>query len=246
MIESATELSKLYIEIGACGLICVIACVIFIFMARSMIKSNKDNQELIKKLLICEQEKNSDLIKEIVTQVTTHTPSPQEAKDLNKLSETIDSQLYNFMHQVGASRVVLIQYHNGTRGLSKHSFLKMSVTNEAHMSNVKPLTSTFQDQMKSLFNKSLLKLDEEGEFIVDNLEAIKDYDESMYWFMSERKDKQAFHISIRDKEGNPIGYLLVIYASNNPKTATKEELMPQLRQLRTLVEFLIQSNSNAE
>ncbi len=242
MIESATELSKLYIEIGACGLLCVIACIFFILMAKNLIKSNKDNQDLIKQLLTTEQEKNAKLIKEIVTQVTTHTPSELEVKTANKLSETIDNQLYEFMHKVNASRVALIQYHNGTRGFSKHSFMKMSVTNEAHQSNVKPLTPVFHDQMKSLFNKGLTELDLTGEYSVENIEDIKNIDESMYWFMNERNDAQAFHLSIRNREGSPIGYLLVLYSNNNEARSTAAEIIPKMKELRKLIEFLLDEN----
>ena len=237
------QLTRIYIEIGALGLICVIMVIVFVLLVKTMIDSNKDNRDFIKKVLTTEQSKSEDLVKQIVTQVTTHIPSAEETKNLNKLSETIDEQLYTFMQKVHASRVVLIQYHNGTRGFSKHSFMKMSCTNEAHQSNVKPLTPMFQDQMKSLFNKSLIKLDEEGEYIVDDVEKIKDYDESMYWFMNERNDKQAFHVSVKNKEGNPIGYLLAIYSNNNSVTANTEEVMPELKALKNLIEFLMQSNS---
>ena len=96
--------------------------------------------------------------------------------------------------------------------------------------------------MKSLFNKSLTILDEQGEYVVEHLEDIKDVDESMYWFMSERQDKQAFHLSIRDKYGNPIGYLLALYSLNNPVTQTKEIVIPKMKSVRTLIEFILQSN----
>ena len=241
---TTAELTKIYIEIGALGLAFIILMFVFILFAKNSIKKSNDQADLIKKLLEEKDKQNSELIKQIVTQVSSHTPSPQETKVANIISKSIDEQLQSLLNDTKASRAVFIQYHNGTRGFSKHSFMKMSCTNEAHVSNVKPLTPTFQDQMKSLFNKALLKLDETGEYSVENLEDIKDEDGSMYWFMSIREDKQAFHLSIKDKYGNPIGYLLLIYANNNPITATKEMVIPRMLSTKALIEYILQSNQD--
>lgn len=236
------ELSKLYLELGALGLAFVVLIAIFILTYRTLLKRSTEQSDLIKTLLEKKDEQNAELIKQFVAQITSHVPTPQEAKDANKLSETIDTQLDQLLKDLQASRVVLIQYHNSTTGFSKHSFMKMTCTNEAHVSNVQPLMPTFQNQMKSLFNKSLIILDDVGEYSVENLEDIKDMDESMYWFMSQRQDKQAFHLSIRDKYNNPIGYLLVIYANNNPITQTKEVVIPKMKLTRTVIEYLFNAN----
>lgn len=237
-----SDLTKIYVEIGALGLAFVILIFVFILVIRNLIKNSNNQNKLIEGLLKNKDEQVDDLVKQIVTQVSSHTPSPQETQMANRVSENIDIQLQQLLKDTKASRAVFIQYHNGTRGFSKHSFMKMSCTNEAHVSNVKPLTPTFQDQMKSLFNKALLKLDEIGEFSVENLDDIKEEDGSMYWFMSERGDKQAFHLSIKDRYNNPIGYLLVIFADNNPVTAKKEDIIPRMQLTKTVVEFILQSN----
>ena len=239
---STQELTKIYVEIGALGLGFVILMGAFILITRNLITKSNEQSDLIKDLLKQKESRNIELMQQFVAQVTHHVPTPQEAKDANKLSETIDIQLEQLLKDLQASRVVLIQYHNSTIGFSKHSFMKMTCTNEAHVSNVQPLMPTFHDQMKSLFNKSLLILDDVGEYSVENLEDIKDVDESMYWFMSQRQDKQAFHLSIRDKYDNPIGYLLVLYANNNPITQSKEEVIPKMKSTRTLIEYILQSN----
>lgn len=239
---TAAELTKIYVEIGALGLAFVILMVVFILFAKNSIKNSNNQSELIKTLLEEKDKQNNDLIKQIVTQVNSHTPSPQETKVANIISKSIDEQLQSLLNDTKASRAIFIQYHNGARGLSKHSFMKMSCTNEAHASNVKPLTPTFQNQMKSLFNKALLKLDETGEYSVENLDDIKDEDGSMYWFMSIREDKQAFHLSVRDKYDNPIGYLLLIYANNNPVTVKKEDIIPRMHSTKALIEYILQSN----
>lgn len=239
---STQELTKIYVEIGALGLGFIILIATFILVTNNLVKKSNDQSDLIKDLLKKKEEDNKELITQFVNQITNHVPTPQEAKDANKLSETIDTQLDQLLKDLQASRVVLIQYHNSTTGFSKHSFMKMTCTNEAHVSNVQPLMPTFQNQMKSLFNKSLLILDDVGEYSVENLEDIKDLDESMYWFMSQRQDKQAFHLSIRDKYDNPIGYLLVIYANNNPITQTKEVVIPKMKLTRTVIEYLFNAN----
>lgn len=238
------ELTKIYLEIGALGLAFVVLMAVFILFAKSSIKHSNEQASLIKTLLEKKEEQNADLVNQIVAQVCSHTPSPHETKVANIISKSIDEQLQTLLTDTKASRAAFIQYHNGTRGFSKHSFMKMSCTNEAHVSNVKPLTPTFQDQMKSLFNKALLKLDEVGEYTVENIEDIKEEDGSMYWFMSVREDKQAFHLSIKDKYDNPIGYLLLIYSNNNPVTAKKEDILPRMTLTKNLIEFIIQSNQD--
>ena len=239
---NAAELTKIYVEIGALGLGFVVLIGAFILFVKNQVNNSNKQTELIEKLVEKKDEQNAELMKEFINQITNHTPSPQEAKEANKQSETIDIQLNQLLKETEASRAVLIQYHNGTRGFSKHSFMKMTCTNEAHLSNVKPLMPVFHDQMKSLFNKALTILDEIGEYSVESLDKIKDEDESMYWFMNERDDKQAFHLSIRDKYDNPIGYLLVIYSNNNPVTQTRDEVIPKMKVTRTLIEYILQSN----
>lgn len=241
MEQTMEMVAEMYTKFGIINVICIIMIALMIILIKNTISTNKKNQALFNKLFEEERKKNTELIKEIVNQVTMHTPTQEEANKTIDISNKIDKQLDLFMRTEHASRVALIQYHNGLHSLNKGSFLRMSCTNEAHRPEERPLIPIFHDQMRSLFGKSIEILDREGTFNVENLEDIKNQDESMYWFMTERNDEQAFHSVIRNQQGLAIGYVVVIYSKNSPHRADKN-LPERLKSLCGVIEFLLQQN----
>ena len=235
------ELAKLYTELGALGLICIVMIVTMIILIKNTVSTNRKNQEFFKKILEEEQDQNAELIKEIVNQVTHHTPSKEETNKMMDVSNEIDKQLDLFMRTEHASRVALIQYHNGSHSLNKQSFLRMTCTNEAHRPEEQPLTPIFHDQMRSLFGKAISVLDKEGYFNVEKLEDIKNIDESMYFFMTERGDEQAFHVALYNTQGLAIGYIVVIYSKRSPHRA-EAHLTDRLKSLSGIIEYLLQQH----
>lgn len=235
------ELTKIYTEIGVLGMISVVTIFVFIAGAIYIINNNKKNQELITKVLENEQSQNKRLVDEIVNRVTTHVPSAEENETLTKMQTLINDELKSLLISLRASRVALVQYHNGGHSINKQSFLKMSVTNESFQIEENPLMPHLRDQFRTIFSEGMKLLDKNGEFIVDDLEKLKNMDNSMYAFMRERGDEQAFHIALHDAEGMVIGYLLVLYSIRNKNRGTADDVMPKMRQSAKIIERFITS-----
>lgn len=238
---TVNELTKIYTEIGVLGMISVVMIFIFIAGAIYIINNNKKNQELITKVLENEQTQNKQLVNEIVNRVVTHTPSAEENESLTKIQTLINDELKSLLISLKASRVALVQYHNGGHSVGKKSFLKMSVTNESFQVEENPLMTHLRDQFRTIFSEGMKLLDKNGEFIVDDLEKLKNVDNSMYAFMRERGDEQAFHVALHDSEGMVIGYLLVLYSIRNKNRGTTDDVMPKMRQTAKIIERLIAS-----
>lgn len=236
---TVNELTKIYTEIGVLGMIAVVAISIFVVGAIYIINNNKKNQELITKVLENEQSQNQQLVNEIVHRVTTHVPSQKENEDLTKVQALINDELKRLLLDVRASRVALIQYHNSSHSLTKQSFLKMSVTNESFQVEEQPLMPIFHDQFRTVFSAAMNVLDTSGEFAVDDIEKLKNVDNSMYAFMKERGDVQAFHVALRDDDNVVVGYLLVIYSSRTSHRGTIQDTMPKVRQSAKTIERYI-------
>lgn len=233
------ELTKIYTEIGVLGMISVVTIFVFIGGALYIINNNKKNQELITKVLENEQSQNKRLVDEIVNRVITHVPSAEENETLTKMQTLINDELKSLLISLRASRVALVQYHNGGHSINKQSFLKMSVTNESFQIEESPLMPHLRDQFRTIFSEGMKLLDKNGEFIVDDLEKLKNVDNSMYSFMRERGDEQAFHIALHDADGMVIGYLLVLYSIRNKNRGTADDVMPKMKQTAGIIEKLI-------
>lgn len=238
---TVNELTKIYTEIGVLGMISVVTIFIFIGGAFYIISNNKKSHELLTKVLEGEQAQNKELISEIVHQVTTHVPTPKENENLTKMQSLINDELKSLLIAIGASRVALVQYHNGSHSLTKQSFLKMSVTNESFQVEEQPLMPHFHDQFRTVFSAAMKVLDTSGEFIVDDIEKLKNVDNSMYYFMKERGDEQAFHVALHDNDGSVVGYLLVVYSNRTKNRGKATEVMPKIRQSAEIIERFIAS-----
>lgn len=236
---TVNELTKIYTEIGVLGMISVVTIFIFIAGAIYIINNNKKNQELITKVLENEQSQNKRLVDEIVNRVTTHVPSAEENETLTKMQTLINDELKSLLISLRASRVALVQYHNGGHSINKQSFLKMSVTNESFQVEESPLMPHLRDQFRTIFSEGMKLLDKDGEFVVDDLEKLKNVDNSMYSFMRERGDEQAFHIALHDADGMVVGYLLVLYSVRNKNRGNADDVMPKMKQTADIIEKLI-------
>ena len=176
---TVNELTKIYTEIGVLGMISVVTIFIFIVGAIYIINNNKKNQELITKVLENEQSQNKWLVDEIVNRVITHVPSAEENETLTKMQTLINDELKSLLISLRASRVALVQYHNGGHSINKQSFLKMSVTNESFQVEENPLMPHLRDQFRTIFSEGMKLLDKDGEFVVDDLEKLKNVDNSI-------------------------------------------------------------------
>ena len=194
-------------------------------------------QEQNEKLLEQQNKNNNDMMNQIIYQVNSHVPSAEENKNLSLLNNTINAYLNDLLKKVDASRVNLVQYHNGARNLNRMSFLKMSVTNEQVKVGCKPLMPEFKDQFRSVLSYVVSELDEKGYCFIKNPEDIKEKDAGTYEFLINRNIKSKYTIAIKNDEETVIGFLCVEY--ENKPTKSTEEIKKNLETYKERIQTLL-------
>lgn len=243
-------LVKSYLEIGVLGIIAVVFVLIAIYLIKKMrsdfswFKGKVDDKDKIlndsyKDFLKIQQKQNEYLIKQIVDQVTQHTPSPKENKKLSDIQNKIDNILKDILIKTGASRACLVQYHNGGRGINKQSFLKMSCTNEQKQIGEKHFISVFQNQFRSVLSYAVNTLENENICYIEDLESIKDIDYGTYDFLTNEDVKQIYMMAIHGEEDMVIGFVFVAYSTQNKNNGNKKLVNEELKQNLNSIELLL-------
>lgn len=194
-------------------------------------------QEQNEKLLEQQNKNNNDMMNQIIYQVNSHVPSAEEDKNLSLLNNTINAYLNDLLKKVDASRVNLVQYHNGARNLNRMSFLKMSVTNEQVKVGCKPLMPEFKDQFRSVLSYVVSELDEKGYCFIKNPEDVKEKDAGTYEFLINRNIKSKYTMAIRNDEETVIGFICVEY--ENKPTKSTEEIKKNLEKYKERIQTLL-------
>ncbi len=229
-------LVETYLKIGILGLCAVILLLVFIMLTRKFIKEldiknkrDKDNNNLItdgysKKddliinnyadFLKQQREMNTYLIEQIVKQVTQHTTSPQETERVSEIQEGVNNTLQDMLIDTNASRVCVIQFHNGGRGINRQAFLKMSMTNEIVQSGIQQLMPQFKDQFRSMFPYFFRIVNEQGFYYLESIEEIKDKDAGLYEFLKMHGVQSGYYTAIYHKEGWILGMLNIEYVNS--------------------------------
>ena len=144
------EVMKAYAEVGLLGLCAVLMIILFYQSYKRHEKtSDKESERVDKKDSLIESqlvtlmnntleqqqkmfenqlEQNRQMLETYTKQIINHTPSKEENEKQLKISREVDFVLQDLLDECKASRVSLVQYHNGGHGLNKQSFLKMSMT----------------------------------------------------------------------------------------------------------------------
>lgn len=241
-----SELAKIYTELGVLGMIAVVLVFIFIFLVAYLVRSNKTNAAFVQKMYQgildsdAERDKNvRELISNAIEAINYHTPSNEENVKVAKLESVINEELKDLLIKTGASRTALVRYHNGTHDLNGISFSKFSITNEQFQVEEEALMPLFRDQFRAMFAEAVRQLDEKGEFIVDNVEKIRNVDNGMYNFMKGRQSRQSFQVAIHNTEGRVVGFILVAYSDRNEHIGDVKTVMPILKQKALLLEKMM-------
>lgn len=193
-------------------------------------KQNAEYQE--------QQAKNTEfLIQNIINGITNHVPSNEENTKLTKVTEEIDHILQQILLDTNASRVSLIQYHNGGRGVNKQSFLKMSMTNEQVQLGVKPVISSFKDQFRSGLAYLTRELNKYGICYISDYNTLQDVDNSMYEFMLDRGIQADYCIAVCNESKMVIGFISVEFI--NKDKANKDIINKALNDKQKVVETLL-------
>ena len=123
------EVAKTIAELGI--MIVCSALVVTIFWLNYKRSNNKDDKkdDKIDDIMNKIQEQNDMLVNQIIKGVTGHTLSSEENTVLTQVELQINDCLKRVQQKTNASRVSLVRYHNGNKGMDGLSFLKMSMTN---------------------------------------------------------------------------------------------------------------------
>lgn len=190
-----------------------------------MIERHESNEERmiahIDKIYEMIQTQNKELIHTIINGVTTHVPSPEENAKLTKVSDEINHTLRTILDETGASRVSLVQYHNGGKGVNRQSFLKMSITNEQVQLGVKPFITEFKDQFRSVLAYFTKQLNDTGYCYIKDVDDMQSIDASMYEFMLTRGVVAKFGMALYGAEHSVIGFVCAEYLNKEDIKAEK-------------------------
>ena len=180
------EVAKTIAELGI--MIVCSALVVTIFWLNYKRGNNKDDKkdDKIDDIMNKIQEQNDMLVNQIIKGVTGHTLSSEENAVLTQVELQINDCLKRVQQKTNASRVSLVRYHNGNKGMDGLSFLKMSMTNECVKIGIQPIMQEFQNYFRSFLPYWIHQLDQTGKCYIDDIEDIKDIDTNSYEYLKTR------------------------------------------------------------
>ena len=181
---------------------------------------NEKYQEFQQELLTKNQNINEQLIEKIVDGVYFRVPSNTENHLLTKINNEIDIILQDILVETNASRVNLVQYHNGGKGINKQAFLKMSMTNERIQLNVKPFISEFKDQFRSVLGYFVNQIGLKGHCYIKDVDEMKEKDIGMYEFMCNRGIESKFGYAIHNRDKAVIAFISVEFIDKKDANET--------------------------
>ena len=226
-------LVKSYLEIGVLGLLVIIFILIIIAVSRKLLKDwnakdkkidsrDKTIRDLYEKMLQIQKESIESMGKNIVKEIVEHTPGPEESKQLSKIQDEINKTLQATLEETKASRVVVVQYHNGGRGVNKQAFLKMSATNERMLVGETPFVPAFQNQFRSVLSYIVGELEKNKKFDIENIEDLKEIDYGSYDYLKTYDIKEAYYRALIGQQDMIIGFVVVLFTNNNTKKGDKK------------------------
>lgn len=216
------EVAKTISELGI--MVVCSALVVTIFWLNYKRSNNKDDKkdDKIDDIMNKIQEQNDMLVNQIIKGVTGHTLSSEENTVLTQVELQINDCLKRVQQKTNASRVSLIRYHNGNKGMDGLSFLKMSMTNECVKIGIQPIMQEFQNYFRSFLPYWIHQLDKTGKCYIDDIEDIKEIDTNSYEYFKNRGVQAKYGISIKNKEDCPIGFMCIEYFDK--KDINKEQV----------------------
>ena len=195
------------------------------------------------KNLDAEREMNKELIQQIVDGIANHGLSHSENASLTVMNQNIDAILQDILIETNASRVSLVQYHNGGKGINKQAFLKMSMTNEKIQLGVKPIISDFKDQFRSVLGYFVNEIEANGHCYITDVNEMIEKDIGMYEFMRNRGVESKFGYAIHDSNNMVIAFICVEYGSK--AKATVETIDTSFKEHYREIERLLNSVTNS-
>lgn len=172
-------------------------------------------------ILLKNQQETDARYQELIERVINSTQKPhllteEENTRMTRVDEEIDCFLEKALIASNASRVSLIKYHNGGNDMLGNSILKMSMSNEKCAAGVIHLLNNFQNQLRSAFAFWIKELGEKGFCFIEDVEDVKEVDNSIYQYMKQCGIKAKYGMAIKNTStGSVIGYLCMDFINKN-------------------------------
>ena len=209
--------------IGELGILIVIAGLFLFFYY----KDKKQRDEEFKMLF-----------DKILNKETTHVLTEEEDRMAKQIDESINARLQHIVNTLQPSRVFLIRYHNGGKGIDGIPFLKFSVTNECTSRGVRSVMMEYQNQFRACIYEVCTRLDQQGFFYMESPEAIKN-DEGSYALMLEKGYRSIYCKTITNASGYITGFLAVLYKNDNKVKENVEQITEILEEETTSISALL-------
>lgn len=162
---------------------------------------------------------------------------PKKLKKQCNIDAIIIQKMEEVKEILGADRVQLYDFHNGGHYANGRSALKTSCTYEVVRAGVKGYQMYLQCLPLSAIPRFTKELLNKEEMCIHDIEEIKDKMPGAYNIKLEQGVKGFHDIVLKNKFGEPIGFLGIQYVNNSHKTYNNNEKNEILR-----LKFFIEEN----
>ena len=156
----------------------------------------------------------------------------------NKIDLEIITRMDYTKELLNADRIHIYEFHNGDHYSDYRSAYKFSCSYEAIKAGKIPVRARCTGLPISVMPKFINKITQEGCFICDNIDKIKDEMPSTHAFKRELGIKSFYDVAIRNASGNIIGFVAVQWDKGTTPTMNEEEI----RKLVWFIEDRIQES----
>lgn len=165
----------------------------------------------------------SNKVNKIFSYVHKRDTTPESFNSRVKATVFIQDLLHETMQKVGASRTMVVLYHNGQHSIGGHGFNKMSCVHETidpevnfHGRTLKPVLSRFNSVPISAYSLITKKLFTEGKFIIHSLPECKKQDLSTFEELKYHGANSAKFYPLKDINNHIFGFISFEFKSNRP------------------------------
>lgn len=164
---------------------------------------------------------------------------PRKVKKQSGLDMEIVDKMEDLKELLGADRVQIYDFSNGGHWANGRSALKTSCTYEVVRAGVCGCQKDLQMIPISCIPKFIHKLIDSQTLEVTDIEDIKDTMPSTYNLKTSQKVKSFYDVVLQNKEGEPIGFLGIQYATKKHKAYNDNERVEVLR-LKFFIEEILE------
>lgn len=150
---------------------------------------------------------------------------PPKVKKQSNINMEITDLLEQMKEVFKADRVQIYDFHNGGHYANGRSALKCSCTFEVVRTSVKGFFKELQGIHLQMIPHFIHELLSKEEMIVNDIEEIKNMMPATYEFKKNQSVGAFYDIILKNKQGEPIGFIGVQYLETNSIYIEKSELL---------------------